>query len=405
MILQNPYRLLGVFANDPLRVRIANTAKIRTFSKIGKEISFETDADGLLGKLQRTSESVEQANVLLFDNTRKAKFALFWFHKNNTIDDTTISHINLNTYLRFIIPDSDNNIYSDYINNAVLFLIGENFELAAKNYCKFIEYGSFLSSYKERIGLTQKEVDNKAVVRILILSLLEAYPEIEWWSIDLDIISRMNSVRAKDADNDVYRAEINDSRRKLQELDNSQLAQQLDEAESEFNAADNRDKKDQALESLKDILSKIDSEYTLGDWQRMENKLRGMYRELVEDNQKYGNEKTTAVIQQLKNDLERVAEAKDMEAAEELYDAMWNLDYKLAEVEFYIAWIIRWNRNFGQKKWSNPTRARSLVNQGMQIINSGNPTAEELRPIAFELSDMLPRSEKPQNDGILRQKN
>lgn len=110
MILQNPYRLLGVFANDPLRVRIANTAKIRAFSKIGKEISFETDADGLLGKLQRTSESVEQANVLLFDNTRKAKFALFWFHKNNTIDDTTISHINLNTYLRFIIPDSDNNI-------------------------------------------------------------------------------------------------------------------------------------------------------------------------------------------------------------------------------------------------------------------------------------------------------
>lgn len=190
MILQNPYRLLGVFANDPLRVRIANTAKIRAFSKIGKEISFETDADGLLGKLQRTSESVEQANVLLFDNTRKAKFALFWFHKNNTIDDTTISHINLNTYLRFIIPDSDNNIYSDYINNAVLFLIGENFELAAKNYCKFIEYGSFLSSYKERIGLTQKEVDNKAVVRILILSLLEAYPEIEWWSLFLKNLVR-----------------------------------------------------------------------------------------------------------------------------------------------------------------------------------------------------------------------
>ena len=224
-------------------------------------------------------------------------------------------------------------------------------------------------------------------------------------SVDIDIIDRMNSVRAKDADNEVYTAEIGVSRKKLSELNNPQLAQQLDEAESEFNAADNRDKKDQALESLKDVLSKIDSEYSLGDWQRMENKLRGMYRELVEDNQKYGNEKTTTAVQQLKNDLERVAEAKDMEAAEELYDTMWNLDYKLAEVEFYTAWIIQWNRNFGQKKWSNPTRARSLVNQGMQIINSGNATANELRPIAFELSDMLPRSEKPQNDGILRQKN
>ena len=48
MILQNPYRLLGVFANDPLRVRIANTAKIRAFSKIGKEISFETDAEFII---------------------------------------------------------------------------------------------------------------------------------------------------------------------------------------------------------------------------------------------------------------------------------------------------------------------------------------------------------------------
>ena len=43
MILQNPYRLLGVFANDPLRVRIANTAKIRAFSKIGKEISGQSE--------------------------------------------------------------------------------------------------------------------------------------------------------------------------------------------------------------------------------------------------------------------------------------------------------------------------------------------------------------------------
>lgn len=229
--------------------------------------------------------------------------------------------------------------------------------------------------------------------------------DIPYLDIDLDIIDRMSSVRAKDSDSDVYKTEISESRKKLRELGNSQLTQQLDEAESEFNAADDRDKKDQAIESLKDILSKIDAEYALGDWQRMENKLRGMYRELVGDNQKYGNEKTTTAVEKLKNDVERVVEARDMDAAQELYDAMWNMDYKIAEVEFYIAWISQWNRNFSLKKWTNPTRARSLVNQGMQIINSGSPTANELRPIAFELSDMLPRSEKPQNDGILRQKN
>jgi hypothetical protein len=92
-----------------------------------------------------------------------------------------------------------------------------------------------------------------------------------------------------------------------------------------------------------------------------------------------------------------------MAAAEQLYDQLWQMDYKLAEVEFYVSWINQWNRNFNQKKWSNPSRARSLINQGLEIIKSGKATAEELKPIAFELADMLPRSEKPQNAGLLRQ--
>jgi hypothetical protein len=136
----------------------------------------------------------------------------------------------------------------------------------------------------------------------------------------------------------------------------------------------------------------------------MKNKLINMYNLLLQDNQKYGNDKTKATIQGLKKDVDRVIEAKDLDAAKQLYDQIWDMDYKLAEVEFYIVWISRWNRDFNLKKWSNPTRARSLVNQGMLLINKGNPKAEELRPIAFELSDMLPRNEKPQNEGLLKQK-
>ena len=228
--------------------------------------------------------------------------------------------------------------------------------------------------------------------------------DIPYLNIDKDIIDRLSSHVQTDGDNSVYSAEIDSARKKLNEMSNNQLSKELDDVASSFNGASDRDSKDQALEQLKLILSKIDTEYSLGDWQRMENKLKGMYQELVSDNQKYGNEKTTAAIQQLKNDVDRVIAAKDINAAEELYDTLWDLDYKIAEVEFYIAWIYQWNRNFAQKKWSNPTRARSLVNQGMQIIAAGHPSADELRPIAFELSDMLPRSEKPQNDGLLRQK-
>ena len=203
----------------------------------------------------------------------------------------------------------------------------------------------------------------------------------------------------------VYMADIEDAKKKLKSLDNSALNEQLDNAAEEFEASTNksRDQKEQALDNLKEVLSKIDNEYSLGDWQRMENKLQSIYRELIDDNRKYGNDKTTAEIQKLKTDMERIIAAKDIDAAQQLYGQMWQMDYKLAEVEFYIAWIQQWNRNFNQKKWSNSNRARNLLNQGLEIIKSGQATADDLRPIAFEISDMLPRSEKPQNAGLLRQ--
>ena len=228
--------------------------------------------------------------------------------------------------------------------------------------------------------------------------------DIPYLNLDIEIIDRLKDHVQSDTDKALYASEIDSARKKVKEMNNNQMSKEFEDAAESFTGASDRDSRDQALEQLKLILSKIDTEYSLGDWQRMENKLKGMFQTLVSDNQKYGNEKTTAAIRQLKNDVDRVIAAQDIKAAEELYDTLWDLDYKIAEVEFYIAWIIQWNRNFSQKKWSNPTRARSLVNQGMQMISSGNPTAEELRPIAFELSDMLPRSEKPQNDGLLRQK-
>ncbi len=221
---------------------------------------------------------------------------------------------------------------------------------------------------------------------------------------EIELVEKMQDVRLSDQGYNAYLSEIESANKKLAELNDTNLSDELANASEQFNKATDRDAKDQTLERLKDILSKIDTEYSLGDWQRMENKLRGIYNELVSDNRKYGNEKTTTAVNHLKNDVDRVIAAQDIDAAQELYDNIWNLDYKIAEVEFYIVWIRQWNRDFNRKQWSNPERARSLVNQGIQIINGGSPTAEQLRPIAYELMEMLPRTQKPQNAGLLKQK-
>mgnify|MGYP005949435355 CR=1 FL=1 len=230
--------------------------------------------------------------------------------------------------------------------------------------------------------------------------------DIPYLNFEIDITDRLINVRSKEADFSVYAADIEDAKKKLNELDNSSLSQQFDEASENFMSSkgQDRDQKEKALESLKEILSLIDEEYSMGDWERMEKKLNSMYHELSEDNKKYGNDKTAAAIQDLKKDLNRIIEAQDLAAADKLYDQMLSMDYKIAEIEFYVAWISNWNRNFNQRKWFNPTRARSLINQGLQIINSNEATADKLRPIINELFDMLPRSEKPQAQNLLRQK-
>lgn len=181
MITQNPYRLLGVFANDSLRVRTANIAKMRAFFQISKSVSFCTDIEELLGTVNRTSSVVNQANDELFDDNKKVKYALFWFHRSDIINEATVPQLNGASIKKFVAQDTSS--YSDFINNAVLCLIEEDYECASKNYCKFIECDSFISIFCEQIGLTRDEIDNKSVIRILITTLFENYPKIEWWTL------------------------------------------------------------------------------------------------------------------------------------------------------------------------------------------------------------------------------
>lgn len=235
----------------------------------------------------------------------------------------------------------------------------------------------------------------------------QASIDIPYLNLDIDISDRLHATNSKLADVKLYEAEIAEARKKLQSIGDEALSSELIRAAGAFDKAQtkDRDNKEQSVEDLKDVLAKIDEEYSLGDWQRMESKLNWIYRELSADNRKYGNDKTTSLIQSYKADMERIINAQNMDAANDIYDKMLQLDFKIAQVEYYISWIRGWSQNFVNKEWSNPTRARTLVDKGMEIINGGKVTADDLRPICDELWSMLPRTEKVQNQGLLHQRN
>lgn len=80
-IAQNPYRVLGVFANDPLRVRTANIAKIHAYQKVGKSCEFDNDYISIFGPIDRSDEAIDKAISQLSVEADAEFYSLLWLHR------------------------------------------------------------------------------------------------------------------------------------------------------------------------------------------------------------------------------------------------------------------------------------------------------------------------------------
>ena len=184
-------------------------------------------------------------------------------------------------------------------------------------------------------------------------------------------------------------------------INTTTLSEALDLVNSDL---EHGNQKKEVLQHLKEILRDIDDLDNDSKWGRMEKKLRGAYEMLEDDNKKYGDTDSSKNLEQIRNQVEACIRCQDAKMGEELLDIMHNLNFKLAEVEYYIAWISKWHRDFSTTKWKDATRARNLVNQGIAIINDA-PTAAKLSPIAWELVDLSPERDLPAGaSGLLKKK-
>lgn len=209
-----------------------------------------------------------------------------------------------------------------------------------------------------------------------------------------------------DVSEDYLRSEISKARTDLNKLakegtDTASLVEALNGVNSDLEHGNQRK---EVLQHLKEILRRIDTIDSDSEWPRLEKKLRGAYKMLEEDNKKYGDTDSAKIIEQIHNQVDACIHSQDVKMGEDLLDTMHQLNFKLAELEYYIAWIVNWQRNFTTIAWKDVTRARSLVNQGMAIINDA-PSASKLSPIAWELLDLSPEGDLPAGaSGLLRKK-
>lgn len=194
-----------------------------------------------------------------------------------------------------------------------------------------------------------------------------------------------------------------------QGIDTTDLQQQLEVVKKEDNESS---EKKMVLQHQKEVLREISKLKAESEFGKTEAELKRMFNMTEEDNQKYGTPDTTQRLEELRPRVDAAIVKLQQKAtdsvkqAKELISEIRDLDYDLALVDYFKAWVYGWNRDFEAIDWKDKNRARQLINQAVGIIN-GTPTKDALFPIVKQLINLLPETSIPQNAsnfGLLKRK-
>ena len=147
---------------------------------------------------------------------------------------------------------------------------------------------------------------------------------------------------------------------------------------------ENTTEKKEVLNHLRELLRKIEKLDAGTEWQRLEKELREEFDKLEKAQNDLGNEKSAQLVNQLRTQTDNAIRTKNVQVGREVLEQINSLFFQLTML-YQCMGIIRYcNERFASMHWKDSSRARQLVNRGMDQINN-NPTTEGLRQIAAEL--------------------
>lgn len=163
VVENNPYRILGVYANSPKRDVLANEGKMKAFLKVGKAVSFPLDLNGLLPNVNRTEASVVQAKSDLSLPQDQLKYALFWFLNITPIDKIAFNHLFAGNMDDAVELWKKKECLSSLQNRMMCYLINGKYVYAAGMADRlYLKYGSdFCNLISPTLTLSHEDFVNK----------------------------------------------------------------------------------------------------------------------------------------------------------------------------------------------------------------------------------------------------
>lgn len=174
----------------------------------------------------------------------------------------------------------------------------------------------------------------------------------------------------------------------------TELETQLEQGQS------NDDRKFQVLNNLRKEMKAIDEIENEAEWPKLVQALKNEFYDLealikkvkeLGDDDELDMAKVDTHAAELRVQIEQVIKSKDKRTARDLIRNIGLLDFALrdalAGVQMDINFLQELESDFDSTNWTNASRARELINRGLQMANN-NPSKQALRQLVIQILNL-----------------
>ena len=248
-------------------------------------------------------------------------------------------------------------------------------------------------------------VDSSVDVTLKVDTSEQMTIEVHFLATDVTVEKKLDTSKKQSIEDAIKRInkELDDAQRSIDRLEDAgvdvdALQSALDSVKEE---SENSSEKKAVLQHLKEVLRKIEDKDDETEWDRVEAELREEFERLEKAQNDLGNEKTAQIVEQLRKQTDQAIRAKDIKVGKDTLEQINSLFIHLTLLYQCMGFIEHYNRSFASVKWRDVSRARQLLNKGLEAINN-NPNVETLHPIVCAIIDLMPEDQKPNGGGLLR---
>jgi len=206
---------------------------------------------------------------------------------------------------------------------------------------------------------------------------------------------------------DLLTKEISKAKRVAKKVNAEDVSEKLEVLEEQLeNEKGSADGKMKILDGLRKELLKLDSTEKSTEYPKVEEELKEVFYELEDliekikfnnDDDIFNMKQIEAHLEEYRKKVELIIKEKNIKEAKELTREIRHLDFELRNAITDNAMDVQFlrdiNDTFGSYHWKDASKARQLLNQGMQMATNGNTSG--IRSILVQLIGLMPNDEKP----------